>query len=46
MILEDAFKVGRVTKRLFHFGKMNQWVYDGFMTTYKNLGVDLIIVLL
>jgi arginyl-tRNA synthetase len=20
--------------------KMNQWVYDGFMTTYKNLGVD------
>jgi arginyl-tRNA synthetase len=29
-----------VTKRLFHFGKMNQWVYDGFVTTYKNLGVD------
>jgi hypothetical protein len=24
-----------VTKRLFHFGKMNQWVYDGFATTYK-----------
>jgi arginyl-tRNA synthetase len=20
--------------------KMNQWVYDGFATTYKNLGVD------
>jgi hypothetical protein len=19
---------------------MNQWVYDGFATTYKNLGVD------
>lgn len=22
------------------WGKMNQWVYDGFDTTYKNMGVD------
>jgi hypothetical protein len=37
MILEaqDALNGKRVTKRLFHFGKMNQWVYDGFVTTYK-----------
>jgi arginyl-tRNA synthetase len=27
-------------KCYFTLEKMNQWVYDGFATTYKNLGVD------
>jgi hypothetical protein len=26
----DVLNGKLVTKRLFHFGKMNQWVYDGF----------------